>query len=371
MKHEHRVGILGWPRALREWASGGPSDADPEEWRRDPLLHPALRAMSMTQLADIPFDPRCISDDEEPAMGVNANTEPHEARQDMNSATPPDDYLLGRDRPEETRLQRQIANLAPDSEAQLDALGIKPGERVVDLGCGPGGVLHLLAERVGPAGSVLGIDRSLHFVKLARRFVAGRGLPQVEVREGNAYDTGLPRGDFDGAHMRLVLVNVPEPDRIVREMVSLVRPGGWVASFEADYLPHTCDPPLPAWDRLLDAYKAYSMAHGIDLFVGRRTHRMFREAGVEDIRVTPVIHVYPAGHDRRPILRDFISNVSAKLVEGGFIERAELERDMAELESHLSRPEVLVTSHIFYRLNGRRSSSCEVMNRCAVADTVS
>jgi ubiquinone/menaquinone biosynthesis C-methylase UbiE len=184
---------------------------------------------------------------------------PNHLTLDMRSATPADDYLLGRDEPEEKRLQRQIANLAPDSEAQLDALGIKPGERVVDLGCGPGGVLHLLAER---AGSVLGIDRSPHFVELARRFVAGRGLSQVEVREGDAYDTGLSRGAFDGAHMRLVLVNVPKPEWIVREMVSLVRPGGWVASFEADYLPHTCDPPLPAWNRLLEAYKAYSKAHG-------------------------------------------------------------------------------------------------------------
>ncbi|MGS1097190.1 methyltransferase domain-containing protein (plasmid) [Aquamicrobium terrae] len=282
-------------------------------------------------------------------------TEVHarDRRQDTEFATVADDYLLGRAQPEEQRLQRQINDLGPDSAAQFDLIGISPGEQVVDLGCGPGGVLHLLAERVGPAGSVLGIDRSPHFVEQARRFVAGRGLSQVEVREGDAYDTRLPRSAFDGAHMRLVLVNVPEPERIVREMVSLVRPGGWVASFEADYLPHTCDPPLPAWHRLLEAYKAYSMAHGIDLFVGRRTHRMFREAGVKDICVVPVIHVYPPGHDRRPILRDFIGNLSGRLVKEGFLTQRKIDEDMAALENHLSDPEVLVTSHLFYRLWGR------------------
>src|SRR5262249_23680104 len=148
-----------------------------------------------------------------------------------------------------------------------------------------GGVLHLLGKRVGPTGSVIGIERSPHFVDLARRFVADLALPQVEVREGDAYDTGLPRASFDGAHMRLVLINVPEPERIVREMVSLVRPGGWVASFEGDFLSHLCDPPLPAWTRLVDAYIAYSAAQGIDLFIGRRTHRLFRDAGVVDINV--------------------------------------------------------------------------------------
>ena len=266
--------------------------------------------------------------------------------------TQPDHYLLGRGEAEEARLKRQIADLAPDSDAQLEKIGIKPGERVVDLGCGPGGVLHLLAKRVGPTGAVLGIERSSHFANLARRFVAELALPQVEIREGNAYDTGLPRASFDGAHMRLVLVNVPEPERIVREMVSLVRPGGWVASFEADFMGCICDPPLPAWTRLLDAYKSYSAAQGIDLFVGRRTHRLFRAAGLTGIRVDPVIHSYAPGHGRRPILRDFINNVREKLTDGGFIARRDLEADMTALEGRLSDPETLVISNVFFLLSG-------------------
>lgn len=270
-----------------------------------------------------------------------------------NAIGEPDLYLLGRAGPEEERLKRQIANLAPDSDQQLERIGIRPGERVIDLGCGPGGVLHLLGKRVGPTGSVLGIERDAHFVDLARRFVASHALPQVEVREGDAYDSGLPRGSFDGAHMRLVLVNVPEPERIVREMVSLVKPGGWIASFEADFLAHICDPPLAAWDRLLAAYVAYSAARGIDLHIGRRTHRLFREAGVEALSADAVVHVYPPGHDRRPILRDFIANVRDGLVGEGFIGRAELDADLQALDRHLADPSVLVTSHLFFRVTGR------------------
>lgn len=264
-----------------------------------------------------------------------------------------DHYLLGRDEAEAVRLKRQIVDLAADSDAQLEQIGIRTGERVVDLGCGPGGVLHLLGKRVGPTGSVLGIERSAQFVEQARRFVGNHAMPQVEVREGDAYDTQLPRASFDGAHMRLVLVNVPEPERIVAEMVALVRPGGWIASFEADYLTHLCDPPLPAWTQLLDAYTAYSAAQGIDLFIGRRTHRLFRAAGVTDLCVDAVVHVYPPGHDRRPILRDFIGNVRDQLIDGGFIARADLERDVAALERHLSDPEALVASHLFFRVSGR------------------
>src|SRR4029079_7068709 len=264
-----------------------------------------------------------------------------------------DHYLLGRGEAEEARLRRQIADLAPDSDAQFEKIGIKAGERILDLGCGNGGVLHLLGKRVGPTGSVLGIERSPHFAGLERRFVTDHALPQVEVREGDAYDTGLPRASFAGAHMRFVLVNVPEPERIVHEMVSLVRPGGWVASFEADSVSLICDPPSPAWTRLLDAYIAYSSVQGIDLFVGRRTHRLFRDAGVVDIRADTVVHVYPPDHNGRLIVRDFINNVREKMIEGGFIDRSVLEKDVADLERHLSDPATLVTSHLFFRLCGR------------------
>src|SRR6476619_5005049 len=185
------------------------------------------------------------------------------------SMAEPDHYLLGHGEAEEARLKRQIADLAPDSDAQFEKIGINAGERILDLGCGTGGVLHLLSKRVGPTGSVLGIERNPHFASLARRFVADHSLRQVEVREGDAYDTGLPRASFDGAHMRFVLVNVPEPERIVREMVSLVRPGGWVASFEADVEAMVLDPPSAEYERLRRAYNENARSQGIDLFIGR------------------------------------------------------------------------------------------------------
>jgi ubiquinone/menaquinone biosynthesis C-methylase UbiE len=194
--------------------------------------------------------------------------------------TEPDIYMLGREGPEEARLKQQIADLAPDSDEQFVKVGIKPGERVIDLGCGPGGVLHLLGKRVGARGSVLGIERSAKFVESARRFVSDLGMTQVEVRQGDAYGTGLPRASFDGAHMRLVLVNVPKPETIVREMIALVRPGGWIASFEADLFSMVIDPPSTSYERLATAYGAYARSQGIDLAIGRRTHRMFREAGL-------------------------------------------------------------------------------------------
>jgi len=272
--------------------------------------------------------------------------------QEVRPQTQP--YLLGHSEDEELRLRRQAAELRHESAWLFDRIGLGAGARAIDLGCGPQGVLDLLSERVGNTGHVIGIDRSRESVALARRFVADRALKHVEVLQGDATATGLPEASFDLVHARLVLVNVPYVDAVVREMVRLARPGGVVASHEADYLSHFCDPPLRAWDRLFEIFKRYSSANGVDLFVGRRTHRLFREAGLVDIEVNPVIHVYPHGHSRRAIFWHFLQNVRDRLLEEELIAESEFSELTAELKEHLDRPDTLVVSHLFFQVWGRK-----------------
>jgi 2-polyprenyl-3-methyl-5-hydroxy-6-metoxy-1,4-benzoquinol methylase len=77
-----------------------------------------------------------------------------------------------------------------------------------------------------------------------------RSLTNVEVLCRDARSTELPRTAFDVATARLVLITVPEPQQIIAEAVALVRPGGWVAFYETDYMTHVCDPPSDASKRL-------------------------------------------------------------------------------------------------------------------------
>lgn len=265
-----------------------------------------------------------------------------------------DVYLLGRAPAELERLRKQVGELEAEARWLLDQLHIRPGARAIDLGCGPQGVLDLLAERVGPQGSVVGLETSPHFASLARQFVADRKLINVEIVQGDAKATGLPRASFDVVFARLVLVNVTEPERVVREMAALARPGGMVASYEADYLPHTCDPPSPAWDRLLGIFMDYSRAQGVDLFVGRKTHRLLRDAGIVDVKVQPLLNVYQPGSNRRTILLDFIGNIREAAIREGFVQEKELNELVAEVRRHLDNPHTLVVSHIYFQVWGRK-----------------
>jgi SAM-dependent methyltransferase len=266
----------------------------------------------------------------------------------------PDQYFLGYREAEQARLQRQAEELAHEARAFFDRIGLASGARVVEIGCGPQGCLDLLSERVGPTGRVVGVERSEDAVGLAARLIAERGLGNVEVLRGDARATGLPRGAFDVVTARLVLVNVPQPEEIVAEAVALVRPGGVVAFHEADWGAHVCDPPLPAWTRLVELLDAYSRSNGIDLFVGRRLPRLLRQAGLRDVQVAPLIHVYPPGHGRRTIMLDFVENLGDRLVAQKLVAERELGDLKAALGRHIEDPDTLIVSHLFFQAFGRK-----------------
>jgi ubiquinone/menaquinone biosynthesis C-methylase UbiE len=272
---------------------------------------------------------------------------------DDQSMTDRDQYVLGYRQQEQERLQKQAEQLAPESSWLFDQLGDLSGAHVAEIGCGPHGCLELLSQRVGPSGSVVGVERSPDAVSMARELIAARGLNNVDVVELDARSTGLPRASFDVVTARLVLVNIPDPAQVLAEAVALARPGGWVAFHEADYMSHVCDPPLAAWSSLVELLVRYSENSGIDPFIGRKLPRMLREAGLGEIGINPIIHVYPPGHGRRTILLDFADNLTERILEQGLVDESELTAMKTALRLHLDEPSTLVVSHTFFQVWGR------------------
>jgi SAM-dependent methyltransferase len=265
-----------------------------------------------------------------------------------------DPYLLGYSEDEQVRLERQASEFAADSEWLFDRLGIGDGARVLEVGCGPRGCLDLLSRRVGPTGRVVGVERNAEEVERARRFVAEQGLANVDIVHGDARNTGLPKAAFDVATARLVLVNVPQPEQIVAEMVRLVRPGGMVALHEADCIGHQmCDPPLPAWEQLFGLLNRYSERHEIDRFIGRKVPRLLRQMGIQEVQVRPLLHAYPPGHERRSVLLDFVRNVRERLLDAHLANAAELDVLMAALKRYLDDGETEVYSAVLVQAWGR------------------
>ena len=265
-----------------------------------------------------------------------------------------DQYFLGYRQGEQERLQRQAEMLAGDAQGLFDQIGVFPGAQVVEIGCGPRGCLDLLADRTGPRGSVTGVERNEDAVRLARQFVAERKLVNVDVVHADGRSTGLPKSSYDFATARFVLVNVPHPQQIIAEMVTLVRPGGTVALYEADLLGVFCDPPLPAWNQLIEVLQAYAEMNEIDLFVGRKTPRMLREAGLIDVQTEPIARISPQGHGHRALLLYFAENLRDRLLARNIVARKELDDLVGDVKRHIDDPHTLVLGGLFFHTWGRR-----------------
>ena len=137
----------------------------------------------------------------------------------------PDDSL-GVDDAERARLLAQCALHRAEAEILLDRIGLHAGGRLLDLGCGPLGVLDLFAERVGPTGHVVGLDREARYLAIARQELDARAFTGVELLVSDATGTSLDPGSFDLVHERLVLNNVLQPDAVLAEMVTCTSAGG-------------------------------------------------------------------------------------------------------------------------------------------------
>jgi ubiquinone/menaquinone biosynthesis C-methylase UbiE len=265
-------------------------------------------------------------------------------------------YLLG-DSPAEIRhLVEQAEVYAREATELFDSIGIVAGAEAIDVGCGVLGVLHLLSERVGARGRVVGLDREPRMVDFGRKLAEQRGLA-VEFVQADATATGLPDRSFDLVHARTLLLNVQNPEQILAEMGRIAKPGGVVAVQEPDAGAWNCDPPHPAFDILraaiLDAYRRT----GKDLSVGRRIARMLRVAGLEDVSVRATARVTHTGEYYQTFLLTMAALVRDVILQAGDLTADEFEAYTTALRVHLEAPDTITCQPVMWQAWGRSAAT--------------
>src|SRR6476660_5292630 len=200
-------------------------------------------------------------------------------RRTVTASSPTSDYALGSTDAEHERLILQAARLAPLTERLFVEAGIGPGQRVLDLGSGVGDVAMLVARLVGHSGEVVGIERDRRSLDRARARVAEAGLHNVSFIQSNVSQITANK-PFDAAVGRLILMWLPDPVSVLRQLSLLVRPGGVFAFQEASWVPVLAHlAPLPLWLATASLIHETIRADA-DPEMGPNLYQKFQEAGL-------------------------------------------------------------------------------------------
>jgi SAM-dependent methyltransferase len=200
------------------------------------------------------------------------------------------DYVLGTADAEIERLELQHLVWRPEVLGSWRRAGITRGSRVVDVGAGPGCATADLADIVGAAGVVLGVERSSRFIAAAERRCAERRLPQARFAEIDLMIDTIPEGGFDAAFCRWVASFVESPATLVERIGRALRPGGVAVFHEyGDYASWRLLPSVAQVDRFVAEVMASWRAAGGEPDVGRMLPTILARAGFSIRTVRPIV----------------------------------------------------------------------------------
>jgi ubiquinone/menaquinone biosynthesis C-methylase UbiE len=255
---------------------------------------------------------------------------------------PDTDYLLEN---RKTEAAQRFASLSalfdPGTFRQFDACGMTAGWRCWEVGTGGPGLVRKIAERVGDAGHVLATDIDDSWTREA-------ATSNVDVRKHDVAGDPPPGGLFDLVHARLVLVHVREREHAFRNMLSVLKPGGWLVIEDADpaLQPLSCidvyGPEQELANRIRSGFRALLSKRGADLSFGRKLPRMFREAGLADMAAEAYFPI--AMPECVPLEMATITMIRGDLLGHGIATEAEIEQHLDNVRTgalDLSQPPMI------------------------------
>lgn len=192
--------------------------------------------------------------------------------------------------------------------------------RVLDLACGDGFYTRRIAGRLGPEGSVTGVDLNLAYLAQADEEASRQGgRARIDLVAASFDRLPFPEGTFDFVWCAQSLYSLPDPVVAIAHMARMLRPGGRVAVLENDtlhqvFLPWPVDLELPLRTAELRSFREGSR-NSSKYYVGRRLPALLAAAGLEPMRMTT--HAFdrqaPLGAAERDLLQCYLDEVAERV----------------------------------------------------------
>jgi SAM-dependent methyltransferase len=222
---------------------------------------------------------------------------------------------------ERRRLDLLESLLDGHTRSRFRALGLKPGDDVLEVGGGGGSVARWLAEQ----------DARVTVTDLDTRFLDDLADDGVRVLRHDLYTEDFPPGSFDFIHTRYVLLHLPDPDRAVARLAGWLKPGGVLLVEEPTSDP-TLDSPHPAYRTIMRAFRDHlEQALGTDTRWARTLPVPLEMAGLTDIGLDARIQLVNGGDDESEWWRLTLEQSQPAMVAAGLATDTEFAAAYREL----------------------------------------
>jgi ubiquinone/menaquinone biosynthesis C-methylase UbiE len=217
-------------------------------------------------------------------------------------------------------------------QLSFDLLQPRPGMRVLDVGSGIGDDARALAPMLAPGGAVVGVDANPTHVSAARARQAEYDGSNVSItfEEGDAEGLPFPDSQFHAVRVDRVLQHVEAPDRVVRELWRVLRPGGRLVIVEPDWKTMAVYPGSAVGgddEHVSDAVFRWHVAHLPHATIGRQLRALLTDAGFKEVETFPMAYA-----TTRFPLADLVlelSHAGREVVREGMLDHEEVEAWMA------------------------------------------
>ena len=244
-----------------------------------------------------------------------------------------DDYVLGHSAEEYERLRHQAQALEPATKRIFQSIGLRAGSSCLDIGCGPGEVIRLMGEIVGPSGRVTGMDRDTRAGREAINRLQASGTSQYRLIEADIEDIRDIGGEsFDLTFARLALLFTHDPVSVLRKMYSWTKPGGYIVIQDFHIRTINIYPKLEAFLELSGIILGAFERAGQDVEFAFKLPTYFVEAGIgapdgTDMHL-PLMPLAPSAVAFGAVCR----SVLPKAIEFGITTDAHIQRVFREIQ---------------------------------------
>ena len=245
--------------------------------------------------------------------------------------------------------------MAAPTAALLDRIAIREGDACIDVGCGGGDATLDLALRVGPHGTVVGLDLDDVKLQIAREEAQSRSLANVTFHHLDFRDHSADRA-YDVVYVRFLLTHLEDPAGAVRAFFTYVRPGGAIAVEDIDFSGSFTHPPSPAAARYFDLYCATVRRRGGDPNIGPKLPSLLLDAGFDEVGVAVVQPVGLTGEAKllNPLTMQGIADA---VLADGLASSEEIDRLVDELIAFAENPRTVAGLPRVVQAWGRRPLS--------------